>query len=81
MGFLSDTLEELREFDLAAALAIDRSRPCVSPHRVWAPVACLRASMPDGSRPCSARALDQLLEADPEGMRRMMGLAWAQRPR
>ena len=82
LELFGEELEKLREFDPASQRSLDpieRVRLTPTSH---APLIAdaLRDRMPDGlERLLSAEALEQLLEGGtPEGMRRLMGLAWQQ---
>jgi len=82
LEFFGDTLEKLREFDLASQRSLDPIETVRLTPTGYGPLVAdaLRASMPDGLEGLlSPEALDQLLEGGtPEGMRRLMGLAWAE---
>ena len=83
LEFFGDTLEKLREFDPASQRSLDPIELVHLTPTSHAPLVAeaLRDTMPDGlEQLLSPEALEQLLEGGtPEGMRRLMGLAW-QRP-
>ena len=81
LEFFGEELEKLREFDPASQRSLDPIEVVHLTPTGYGPLiaAAMRESMPDGLegllRP---EALEQLLEGGtPEGMRRLMGLAWA----
>ncbi|MFM9102221.1 MAG: CarD family transcriptional regulator, partial [Cyanobium sp.] len=82
LELFGEELEKLREFDPASQRsldAIERVRLTPTSHAPLIAEA-LRERMPEAlDRLLSAEALEQLLEGGtPEGMRRLMGLAWEQ---
>jgi transcription-repair coupling factor (superfamily II helicase) len=82
LELFGDELEKLREFDPASQRSLDpieRIRLTPTSHAPLIAEA-LRQRMPDGlEQLLSAEALEQLLEGGtPEGMRRLLGLAWEQ---
>jgi transcription-repair coupling factor (superfamily II helicase) len=83
LEFFGDALEKLREFDPASQRSLDPIEQVNLTPTSHAPLVAeaLRETMPDGlEQLLSPEALEQLLEGGtPEGMRRLMGLAW-QRP-
>ncbi len=83
LEFFGDTLEKLREFDPATQRSLDPIEAVRLTPTGYGPLVAeaLRQAIPDGLESLlSPEALDQLLEGGtPEGMRRLMGLAW-QRP-
>ncbi len=83
LEFFGDTLEKLREFDPASQRSLDPIELVHLTPTSHAPLVAeaLREQMPaELEQLLSAEALEQLLEGGtPEGMRRLMGLAW-QRP-
>ena len=83
LEFFGDTLEKLREFDPASQRSLDPIERVHLTPTSHAPLVAeaLRDTMPDGlEQLLGPEALEQLLEGgSPEGMRRLMGLAW-QRP-
>lgn len=80
LEFFGDTLEKLREFDPASQRSLDPIEVVRLTPTGYGPLVAeaLRQSMPDGLEALlSPEALEQLLEGGtPEGMRRLMGLAW-----
>jgi transcription-repair coupling factor (superfamily II helicase) len=80
LEFFGDTLEKLREFDPASQRSLDAIEQTRLTPTSYAPLVAeaLRERSPDAlERLLSAEALDQLLAGGtPEGMRRLMGLAW-----
>ncbi len=83
LEFFGDALEKLREFDPASQRSLDPIELVHLTPTSHAPLVAeaLRETMPEGlEQLLSPEALEQLLEGGtPEGMRRLMGLAW-QRP-
>ncbi|MBD2422950.1 transcription-repair coupling factor [Cyanobium sp. FACHB-13342] len=83
LEFFGEELEKLREFDPASQRSLDAIEVVRLTPSGYGPLVAdaLRDSMPDGlERLLSPEALERLLEGGtPEGMRRLMGLAW-QRP-
>ena len=82
LEFFGEDLEKLREFDPASQRSLDAIEVVRLTPSGYGPLIAdaLRQSMPDGlEQLLSAEALDQLLEGgSPEGLRRLMGLAWSQ---
>jgi transcription-repair coupling factor (superfamily II helicase) len=82
LEFFGEELEKLREFDPASQRSLDPVEVVRLTPSGYGPLiaAALRDTMPDGlEQLLSAEALEQLLEGGtPEGMRRLMGLAWPQ---
>ncbi|QPN63712.1 transcription-repair coupling factor [Synechococcus sp. CBW1004] len=80
LEFFGDTLEKLREFDPATQRSLDAIELVRLTPSSYGPLVAeaLREAMPDGlDALLTAEALEQLLEGGtPEGMRRLMGLAW-----
>ena len=80
LEFFGEELEKLREFDPTNQRSLDAVDVVRLTPTGYGPLIAdaLRESMPDGlERVLSAEAVDQLLEGGtPEGMRRLMGLAW-----
>ena len=80
LEFFGDTLEKLREFDPATQRSLDPIETVRLTPTGYGPLVAdaLRETMPDGLESLlSPEALEQLLEGGtPEGMRRLMGLAW-----
>ena len=80
LEFFGEDLEKLREFDPASQRSLDPIAVLRLTPTGYGPLvaAALRESMPDGLETLlPAAALDQLLEGGtPEGLRRLMGLAW-----
>ena len=83
LEFFGEELEKLREFDPASQRSLDAIEVVRLTPTGYGPLIAeaLRESMPDGlDQLLSSEASDLLLEGGtPEGMRRLMGLAW-QRP-
>jgi transcription-repair coupling factor (superfamily II helicase) len=83
LEFFGEELEKLREFDPASQRSLDAIEVVRLTPTGYGPLIAeaLRESMPDGlDQLLSPEASDLLLEGGtPEGMRRLMGLAW-QRP-
>jgi transcription-repair coupling factor (superfamily II helicase) len=82
LEFFGDELEKLRELDPATQRSLDPIEVVRLTPSGYGPLiaAALREAMPEGlDRLLSPEALDTLLEGGtPEGMRRLMGLAWQQ---
>ncbi|MEB3185442.1 MAG: transcription-repair coupling factor [Cyanobacteriota bacterium] len=82
LEFFGEELEKLREFDPASQRSLDPIEVVRLTPSGYAPLiaAALREAMPDGlEQLLSPEALEQLLEGGtPEGLRRLMGLAWQQ---
>jgi transcription-repair coupling factor (superfamily II helicase) len=82
LELFGEDLEKLREFDPATQRSLDVIERVRLTPTSYAPLIAeaLRERMPDGlERLLEPAALDQLLEGGtPEGMRRLMGLAWEQ---
>ncbi|MCT0207618.1 transcription-repair coupling factor [Synechococcus sp. CS-1332] len=82
LELFGEDLEKLREFDPATQRSLDVVERVRLTPTSYAPLIAeaLRERMPDGlERLLEPAALDQLLEGGtPEGMRRLMGLAWEQ---
>ena len=82
LEFFGEELEKLREFDPASQRSLDPVELVRLTPSGYGPLiaAALRDSMPEGlDRLLSPEACDQLLEGGtPEGLRRLMGLAWGQ---
>ena len=82
LEFFGEELEKLREFDPASQRSLDPIEVVRLTPSGYGPLVAdaLRQSMPDGlEQLLSPEALEQLLEGGtPEGMRRLMGLAWNQ---
>ncbi|AFY27882.1 transcription-repair coupling factor [Cyanobium gracile] len=80
LELFGEDLEKLREFDPATQRSLDVIERVRLTPTSYAPLIAeaLRQRMPDGlERLLEPAALDQLLEGGtPEGMRRLMGLAW-----
>ncbi len=80
LEFFGDSLEKLREFDPASQRSLDPvERACLTPTSHAPLVAqALRQRMPTAlEQLLQPEALEHLLEGGtPEGMRRLMGLAW-----
>ena len=80
LELFGEDLEKLREFDPATQRSLDVIERVRLTPTSYAPLIAeaLRERMPDGlERLLEPAALDQLLEGGtPEGMRRLMGLAW-----
>jgi len=82
LEFFGEELEKLREFDPASQRSLDPIEVVRLTPTGYGPLVAeaLRQAMPDAlDQLLSPEACDQLLEGrTPEGMRRLMGLAWAQ---
>ena len=82
LELFGEDLEKLREFDPATQRSLDVIERVRLTPTSYAPLIAeaLRDQMPEGlERLLDPAALDQLLEGGtPEGMRRLMGLAWQQ---
>ena len=82
LEFFGEELEKLREFDPASQRSLDPIEVVRLTPSGYGPLIAeaLREAMPDGLEAVlSPEALEQLLEGgSPEGMRRLMGLAWGQ---
>ena len=82
LEFFGEELDKLREFDPASQRSLDPVEVVRLTPTGYGPLiaAALRETMPDGLETLlGAEATDQLLEGGtPEGMRRLMGLAWQQ---
>ena len=82
LEFFGEELEKLREFDPATQRSLDPIEVVRLTPSGYGPLiaAALREAMPDGlEQLLSPEALEQLLEGGtPEGLRRLMGLAWQQ---
>ncbi|MCH9713892.1 MAG: transcription-repair coupling factor [Cyanobacteria bacterium] len=82
LEFFGEELEKLREFDPASQRSLDPIEVVRLTPSGYGPLIAdaLRAAMPAGlEQLLSPAALDQLLEGGtPEGLRRLMGLAWEQ---
>jgi transcription-repair coupling factor (superfamily II helicase) len=82
LEFFGEELEKLREFDPATQRSLDPVEVMRLTPTGYGPLVAeaLRETMPDGlERLLSGEGLEQLLEGGtPEGMRRLMGLAWSQ---
>ncbi|MEY3964349.1 MAG: transcription-repair coupling factor, partial [Cyanobacteriota bacterium] len=80
LEFFGEDLEKLREFDPASQRSLDPIEVVRLTPSGYGPLIAdaLREGMPDGlDQLLSPEALEQLLEGGaPEGMRRLMGLAW-----
>jgi transcription-repair coupling factor (superfamily II helicase) len=80
LEFFGEELEKLREFDPASQRSLDPIEVVRLTPSGYGPLVAeaLRDLMPDGlEQLLSPEALEQLLEGGtPEGMRRLMGLAW-----
>ena len=80
LEFFGEELEKLREFDPTNQRSLDAIEVVRLTPTGYGPLIAdaLRESMPDGlEQVLSAEAIDQLLEGGtPEGLRRLMGLAW-----
>ncbi|MFM7550625.1 MAG: transcription-repair coupling factor, partial [Cyanobacteriota bacterium] len=81
LEFFGEELEKLREFDPASQRSLDPIEVVRLTPSGYGPLiaAVLREAMPaDLERLLAPEALEQLLEGGtPEGMRRLMGLAWS----
>ena len=82
LELFGEDLEKLREFDPASQRSLDAIEQVRLTPTSFAPLVAeaLRQSMPaDLETLLSPQALDQLLEGGtPEGMRRLMGVAWSE---
>jgi transcription-repair coupling factor (superfamily II helicase) len=82
LEFFGEELEKLREFDPATQRSLDPIEVVRLTPSGYGPLiaGALREAMPEGlERLLSPEALEQLLEGGtPEGLRRLMGLAWSQ---
>ena len=82
LEFFGEELDKLREFDPATQRSLDPIDQLRLTPTGFSPLIAdqLRESMPEGlDRLLSEQALEELLEGStPEGMRRLMGLAWQQ---
>ena len=82
LEFFGEELDKLREFDPATQRSLDAIEHLRLTPTGFSPLVAdsLRDKMPDGlERLLGAEATDALLEGGtPEGMRRLMGLAWDQ---
>ena len=82
LEFFGDDLDKLREFDPATQRSLDPIELVRLTPTGYGPLVAeaLRQTMPEGMEALLEPAqLDQLLEGGtPEGMRRLMGLAWGQ---
>ncbi|MFZ9536359.1 MAG: transcription-repair coupling factor, partial [Vulcanococcus sp.] len=82
LEFFGEELEKLREFDPATQRSLDPIEVVRLTPSGYGPLiaSALREEMPDGlDQLLNPEALEQLLEGGtPEGMRRLMGLAWSQ---
>ncbi|MCP9881063.1 transcription-repair coupling factor [Cyanobium sp. Alchichica 3B3-8F6] len=82
LEFFGEELEKLREFDPASQRSLDAVEVVRLTPTGYGPLIAdaLREAMPDElDQLLSAEASDQLLEGGtPEGLRRLMGLAWQQ---
>jgi transcription-repair coupling factor (superfamily II helicase) len=82
LEFFGEDLEKLREFDPATQRSLDPIEVVRLTPSGYGPLiaSALREAMPDGlEQLLSPEALEQLLEGGtPEGLRRLMGLAWPQ---
>ncbi|MFT5340072.1 MAG: transcription-repair coupling factor (superfamily II helicase) [Cyanobium sp.] len=80
LEFFGEELDKLREFDPASQRSLDPIEVVRLTPSSYGPLVAdaLRQAMPDGLELLlKPEALDQLLEGGtPEGMRRLMGLAW-----
>ena len=80
LEFFGEDLEKLREFDPATQRSLDPVEVMRLTPTGYGPLVAgaLRESMPDGlEQVLSGEGLEQLLEGGtPEGMRRLMGMAW-----
>ncbi len=81
LEFFGEELEKLKEFDPATQRSLDATEAVRLTPSGYGPLVAdaLRETMPAGLEGLlQPEALDQLLEGGtPEGMRRLMGLAWA----
>ena len=82
LEFFGEELDKLREFDPATQRSLDPVEQLRLTPTGFGPLIAdaLRESMPDGlEQLLGEQAAEQLLEGGtPEGMRRLMGLAWSQ---
>lgn len=82
LEFFGEDLEKLREFDPATQRSLDAVDLVRITPTGYGPLVAdgLRANLPDQlDQLLSSEAMEQLLAGDtPEGMRRLMGLAWQQ---
>ena len=82
LEFFGEELDKLREFDPSSQRSLDPVEQLRLTPTGFSPLIAdqLRESMPEGlDRLLSEQALEELLEGGtPEGMRRLMGLAWKQ---
>ena len=82
LEFFGEELEKLREFDPASQRSLDPIEVVRLTPSGYGPLIAdgLREGMPDGlEQLLKPEALEQLLEGGtPEGMRRLMGLAWSE---
>ena len=82
LEFFGEDLEKLREFDPATQRSLDAIEVVRLTPSGYGPLiaSALRETMPDGiEQLLPAAALDQLLDGGtPDGLRRLMGLAWSQ---
>jgi transcription-repair coupling factor (superfamily II helicase) len=82
LEFFGEELEKLREFDPASQRSLDPLEVVRLTPSGYGPLVAeaLREAMPSGlEQLLSPEALEQLLEGGtPEGMRRLMGLAWGE---
>ena len=82
LEFFGEDLEKLREFDPATQRSLDPVEVMRLTPTGYGPLVAeaLREAMPDGlEQVLSAEGLEQLLEGGtPEGMRRLMGMAWSE---
>jgi transcription-repair coupling factor (superfamily II helicase) len=82
LEFFGEDLEKLREFDPATQRSLDAVDLVRITPTGYGPLVAdaLRANLPDQlDQLLNAEAMEQLLAGDtPEGMRRLMGLAWQQ---
>ena len=82
LEFFGEELEKLREFDPATQRSLDAVELVRITPTGYGPLVAdaLRANLPDQlDQLLSSEAMEQLLAGDtPEGMRRLMGLAWEQ---
>ncbi|MEB3200223.1 MAG: transcription-repair coupling factor [Synechococcaceae cyanobacterium] len=81
LEFFGDSLEKLREFDPASQRSLDAIERVRLTPTSYAPLIAdgLRATLPEGLEALlGAEGLEQLLAGDtPEGLRRLLGLAWS----
>ena len=82
LEFFGEDLEKLREFDPATQRSLDPVEVMRLTPTGYGPLVAeaLREAIPDGlEQVLSTEGLEQLLEGGtPEGMRRLMGLAWSE---